>query len=78
MPGPKTAPYGTWRSPITAQAVAAGTKPLSAPRIDGAHVCWLEGLTGEGGRVAAVRAAPGGDIERLTPAPYNVRSRVHE
>jgi len=78
MPSRKTAPYGTWPSPITAQAVAAGTKPLSAPRIDGAQVYWLEGLTAEGGRVAAVRAAPGREGERLTPAPYNVRSRVHE
>lgn len=78
MPSRKTAPYGTWHSPITAHTVAAGTKPLSEPRIDGAHVCWLEGLSAEGGRVAAVRAAPGAASERLTPAPYNLRSRVHE
>jgi hypothetical protein len=50
MPSRKTAPYGTWHSPITAHTVAAGTKPLSEPRIDAAHVCWLEGLSAEGGR----------------------------
>jgi hypothetical protein len=57
MTTPKTAPYGTWRSPISAQAVAAGSKPLSAPRVDGTHIQWLEGLPAEGGRLAAVRAS---------------------
>jgi len=78
MPAPMTAPYGSWRSPITAQAVAAGSRPLSAPRIDGAQIQWLEGLPAEGGRLAAVRASLQRDAEALTPSPYNVRSRVHE
>ena len=78
MPTPKTAPYGTWRSPITAQAVAAGSKPLSAPRLDGTQIQWLEGLPAEGGRLAAVRASSPRAAEVLTPSPYNVRSRVHE
>jgi dipeptidyl aminopeptidase/acylaminoacyl peptidase len=78
MTSTRIAPYGTWPSPISAQAVAAGTRPLSAPRLDGGLVHWLEGLAAEGGRVAGVRAAPGQPPERLTPAPYNVRSRVHE
>jgi len=71
-------PYGTWKSPITAERVAAGGKPLSAPRIDGSQVCWLEGLAAEGGRVAAMRAAPGASPQLLSEAPYNVRTRVHE
>lgn len=72
------APYGTWPSPITAQRVAAGSKPLSAPRIDGEHVYWLEGRAAEGGRVAAVRGAPGAAPQMLSPSPYNLRTRVHE
>lgn len=39
---------------------------------------WLEGLAAEGGRVAAMRGVPGQAAECLTPAPFNVRSRVHE
>ncbi|HEV7915028.1 MAG TPA: S9 family peptidase [Albitalea sp.] len=78
MPDKISAPFGTWPSPISAGRVAAGSKPLSAPRIDGTQVCWLEGLSAEGGRVAAVRAGPGATTETLTPAPYNLRSRVHE
>jgi dienelactone hydrolase len=78
MTSPTLAPCGTWPSPITAQRVAAGTRPLASPCIDGTAVCWLESLPAEGGRVAAFRRAPGGGTEMLTPAPYNVRTRVHE
>jgi dipeptidyl aminopeptidase/acylaminoacyl peptidase len=72
------APYGTWSSPITAQRVAAGTRPLSSPFADRGAVYWLESLPAEGGRVAALRRTPGGGREVLTPAPCNVRTRVHE
>lgn len=74
------APFGTWKSPITAQRVAGGIKPLWAARLDGDAVVWLEGLPAEAGRVAAVRRplAAGASTQALTPAPYNVRSRVHE
>jgi dipeptidyl aminopeptidase/acylaminoacyl peptidase len=75
---PVVAPYGTWRSPITATGVAAGVRPLAAPRIDGERVRWLEGLPEEGGRVVVVEHAPDGARRVLTPAPFNVRTRVHE
>jgi dipeptidyl aminopeptidase/acylaminoacyl peptidase len=75
---PTVAPYGTWRSPITAARVAAGVRPLSAPRIDGERVRWLEGLPEEGGRVVVVERGPDGARRVLTPAPFNVRTRVHE
>jgi dipeptidyl aminopeptidase/acylaminoacyl peptidase len=73
-----TAPFGTWQSPLGAQRVAAGVKPLAAPRIEGDAICWLEGLPAEGGRVAAVRSTEQGSVQAVTPAPFNVRSRVHE
>jgi dipeptidyl aminopeptidase/acylaminoacyl peptidase len=73
-----TAPYGTWPSPLGAQRVAAGVKPLSAPRIAGDSIFWLEGRPAEAGRVAAVRRAAQGAGEAVTPAPFNARSRVHE
>jgi dipeptidyl aminopeptidase/acylaminoacyl peptidase len=78
MTAPTIAPYGTWRSPITAARVAAGVRPLDAPRVDGDRVRWLEGLPEEAGRVVVVER--GGDGARcvLTPAPFNVRTRVHE
>jgi dipeptidyl aminopeptidase/acylaminoacyl peptidase len=70
---------GTWPSPVSAARVAAGSKPLSSLRIDGARIHWLQGLPEEGGRVAAMVSAPGASLPRLiTAAPLNVRTRVHE
>ena len=73
MNTPVTAPCGTWSSPITAARVAAGVRPVSAPRLAGERVLWLQSLPEEGGRVAVATA---GGV--LTPAPFNVRTRVHE
>jgi dipeptidyl aminopeptidase/acylaminoacyl peptidase len=78
MPNRTIAPFGSWKSPLTAQRIAAGAKPLASPQIDGDDVYWLEGLAAEGGRVAAVRAGADGAGSIVTPAPFNVRSRVHE
>ena len=58
--------------------MAAGVKPLSAPRISGDAIFWLEGQPAEAGRVAVVRRAADGAAQILTPAPFNVRTRVHE
>lgn len=70
---------GTWPSPVSAARIAAGSKPLSSLRVDGARIHWLEGLPDEGGRVAAMVSAPGASLPRLlTAAPLNVRTRVHE
>jgi dipeptidyl aminopeptidase/acylaminoacyl peptidase len=71
------APCGTWTSPISATVVAAGATPLSQVMLDGADLYWLEGRASEGGRTTLLRRRGGGQQE-LTPAPFNVRSRVHE
>ncbi|MDB5871273.1 MAG: peptidase [Ramlibacter sp.] len=78
MSASTTAPFGTWKSPLGGQRVAAGVKPLSAPRISGDSIFWLEGQPAEAGRVAAIRKTASGAPEVITPAPFNVRSRVHE
>ena len=74
----KTLPFGTWPSPITADAIVAESVRLSSVTLDGGHVCWLEGRPGEGGRNVLVRADASGTLEDLTPPPFNVRSAVHE
>ncbi|MFL6672030.1 MAG: S9 family peptidase [Massilia sp.] len=71
------APCGSWTSPISAAVVAAGAAPLSQVMLDGADVCWLAGRASEGGRTTLLRQR-GGQVRELTPAPFNVRSRVHE
>jgi dipeptidyl aminopeptidase/acylaminoacyl peptidase len=73
------APYGSWRSPISPADVAAGGRRLAGPALagDGA-VWWAEGRPAEGGRVVLMRRASGGEPEEVTPAEFNVRTRVHE
>ena len=76
---PKTAPYGSWKSPLTSDLIAAQSISLSEPRLDGEQVYWLEGRPQELGRYVVVRASSlGGHSTDLTPKPYNARTRVHE
>ena len=84
----KTLPYGAWPSPITADAIVADTARLSSVSLDAGRIAWLEGRPGEGGRNVLVRAGLRADAAGrvdgagrpadVTPAPFNVRSRVHE
>lgn len=73
----QTAPCGAWTSPITAAVVAAGAVPLAQLMLDGPRLGWLEGRASEAGRTTLMVHDAGGTRE-LTPAPFNVRSRVHE
>ncbi len=74
----KTAPYGEWESPITAAALSAASVRFGDVAIDGADVYWVEGRPAEKGRNVLVRCTPDGALADVTPAPYDVRSRVHE
>jgi dienelactone hydrolase len=75
---PVVAPFGTWTSPIGAAGVAAGVRPVAAPRLVGERVLWLQSLPEEGGRIAVATRGADGAPRLLTPAPFNVRTRVHE
>ena len=76
---PKTAPYGSWKSPITSDLIAAQSISLSEPRLDGELVYWLEGRPQELGRYVVVRAnSLGGHRTDVIPKPYDARTRVHE
>jgi dipeptidyl aminopeptidase/acylaminoacyl peptidase len=76
---PTVAPYGSWRSPIDAEVVARAGRRLAAPALagDGA-VWWAEGRPAEAGRVVLMRRPAAGQPEEVTPAGFNVRTRVHE
>ncbi|HET7519088.1 MAG TPA: S9 family peptidase, partial [Actinomycetes bacterium] len=73
-----TAPYGSWRSPISAELVAAGGVSLDEVRVEDGSVHWVEGRPLEGGRQVVCRADPGGGPRDLTPEGFNARTRVHE
>jgi dipeptidyl aminopeptidase/acylaminoacyl peptidase len=73
----QTGSFGSWNSPITADAVVAETGSLSDPRIDGDNIYWIEGRPLEKGRNVVVTRAADGTIRDVTPAPFNVRSQVY-
>ncbi len=78
MSEPNTAPYGSWKSPVTAALITETGVQLGAAGLSGDDIYWLEGRPAEGGRYVLVRRAPDGERTDVTPAGFNVRTRVHE
>lgn len=78
MADPKIAPYGSWKSPITADLIVSRSVRLMEAAFDGADIYWLEGRPLEGGRYVIVRRTPDGATADVNPAPLNARTRVHE
>jgi dipeptidyl aminopeptidase/acylaminoacyl peptidase len=85
MSAPRTAPYGSWASPITSDLIVAATIGLGEILLDNGEVYWLETRPREGGRGVVVRAAREGTLSDVTPpwpadgrGGFNVRTRVHE
>jgi dipeptidyl aminopeptidase/acylaminoacyl peptidase len=72
------APYGSWRSPITSELIVSEAVRLGFVAVDGSDVYWLEGRPTEGGRQVLVRRTQDGAMHDAVPAPFNVRTRVHE
>ncbi|MBF2076980.1 MAG: S9 family peptidase [Synechococcales cyanobacterium T60_A2020_003] len=73
-----TAPYGSWKSPITSDLIVAGSLRLGEIRLDGDEVYWSEGRPTDAGRNVVVRSTADGQQMDVTPSPFNVRTRVHE
>ncbi|MGY6499330.1 MAG: prolyl oligopeptidase family serine peptidase [Acidimicrobiales bacterium] len=73
------APYGAWRSPITAELVVRAAAGLGDVQIapDGALV-WSETRPEDGGRSVLVRRGPDGAATDLLAPPHSARTRVHE
>ena len=71
-------PYGSWKSPISAEVVAAGEVGLEQIRFDGEDIYWIERRAQEGGRKVIVRRSKDAIVTDVTPAGFNARTRVHE
>src|SRR5499426_1334201 len=79
MPSKKTAPYGSWKSPITSDLIVAQSISLGEVQLDGENLYWVEGRPQEQGRFVIVRAGgDGAGGHDVTPRPFNARTRVHE
>ena len=73
-----TAPYGSWKSPITADLITAKTIGFGQLCTDEDDIYWSESRPLEAGRTVLMRRAPDGTITECTPPDYYVRTRVHE
>ncbi|MFA4966490.1 MAG: hypothetical protein WC709_12775, partial [Thermoleophilia bacterium] len=72
------APYGSWRSPITARLIAEAGIGLGCLQVAGGSLFWVEMRPLEGGRYVIVRRAPDGPVADVIPAGRNARTLVHE
>jgi dipeptidyl aminopeptidase/acylaminoacyl peptidase len=71
------APYGAWASPVTTDLLTAESVRLGSIALEAGCAWWLEGRPEEGGRNVLV-VEDQDSVRDVTPAPFNVRSRVHE
>ena len=78
MNDPVVAPYGTWRSPLSAEMLVASAVRLGFTWLEEGSVYWLESRPAEGGRSVVVRLDPGREPADVTPEGFNVRTKVHE
>ena len=75
---PTTAPYGSWKSPITTDLIVSSSIGLGEVALDGEDIYWVEMRPAEGGRMVVVKRTPDGEISDITPGPFSARTRVHE
>ena len=75
---PTAAPFGSWKSPVTAELIVGETVRLGQLAVLDDDVFWSEGRPQDEGRNVLVWCSTDGRTTDLTPAPLNVRSRVHE
>lgn len=72
------APYGSWKSPISADLLASTYVGLEDLRIDGDNVYWNELRPADKGRNVLVQRKPDGTTSDITPPGFSCRTRVHE
>ena len=79
----REAPYGSWKSPITADMIATQSLSLGEVAVDGDDVYWLEVRPGDRGRHAIARRTADGALSDILPIPgegkptYSARSLVY-
>ncbi|MCE7010745.1 prolyl oligopeptidase family serine peptidase [Kibdelosporangium philippinense] len=73
-----TAPFGEWKSPITAADVASARTMVSYPHVIGDEVWWQEIAPSSGGRTQVMHRAADRTVSAVLPAGYEARTRVHE
>ena len=72
------APYGSWKSSITADLLASTYIGLEDLRLEGNDLYWDELRPADKGRNVIVQRKPDGTKIDITPSAYSARTRVHE
>lgn len=71
-------PFGSWPSPLTPEAIAAGVLRFRELTWEGESLYWVEGRPVEGGRGAICCHRPHSAVEEVSGTGVNCRTRVHE
>jgi dipeptidyl aminopeptidase/acylaminoacyl peptidase len=76
----RAVPFGAWPSSLGADRVADGSVRLGGIALDGEYIYWVESRAAENGRLALVRkrTSDADAVHDVVPAPFSVRTRVHE
>jgi dipeptidyl aminopeptidase/acylaminoacyl peptidase len=77
-PGPKVAPYGSWASPLSAQALGGARVNLGDLRSLDGRLYWTQTVPAAGGISTLLSLSGDGHTKPVTPDGVNVRTRVHE
>jgi len=72
------APYGSWKSPITAELLATRYNYIDQMIADGNDIYWTEVRPPEKGRFALMSKRNNEEPEELLGPEYNFRTAVHE
>ncbi|MBN2575541.1 MAG: S9 family peptidase [Deltaproteobacteria bacterium] len=78
MSAKRRSPFGAWPSPLGAEDVAAASVRLAEICLDGVDVYWTESRPAQQGRLALLHKPGGKAAREIVPAPFSVRTRVHE
>lgn len=73
-----TAPYGSWRSPVTTQLLVANAVRVDNPSIDGTDTYWVEERPQEAGRSVIVRRSNDATTVDAMSSEFDVRTLAHE
>ena len=71
-------PVGSMKAPITRELIVAETVGISSPTWHQGELLWIESRPQEAGRNVLVMREHDGSERDINPAPFNIRTRVHE
>lgn len=74
----RSAPCGSWQSPLSAEIASGKSLRLTQPLAHAGWTYWIESRPAEQGRCVLMRGKPDQPPQSLLPAPFSAHSRVHE